>query len=74
MYLHENSVYLKLFDDPEFVDLQNVVDNTMKEQHSMGLGLCEHAEVIALANEACLFREGCLVKLLQLSSLILLYI
>ena len=31
MYLHENSVYWKLLDCPDFVTLRNVVDNTMCE-------------------------------------------
>ena len=31
MYLHENGVYWKLIDHPQFVELRNVLDNTMKE-------------------------------------------
>ena len=31
MYLHENGIYWRLLDHPQFVTLHNVIDNTMKE-------------------------------------------
>ena len=31
MFLHENGLYWHLLDHPEFVNLRNVVNNTMKE-------------------------------------------
>ena len=39
MHLHDNSLYWKLLDQPEFVNLCNVLDNTMKERHHEGLGV-----------------------------------
>ena len=39
MYLNEHSIYWKLLDEQDFVAVHNIVDNTMKEQHSK-LGRC----------------------------------
>ena len=46
MHLHENNVFWKLFDNAEFVTLRNVVDNTMKERHSQGLGVRRSCDII----------------------------
>ena len=58
MYLHENNVMLKLIDGPQFVRLRNVLDNVMKERHSLGYGVKQSAEVISLAHEDALFSSG----------------
>ena len=60
MCLHERGIYWRLLDHPEFVQLWNVVDNTMKERHSMGLGVRQPAEVISLESERVLFEKGVL--------------
>ena len=39
MFLHENMIYRSLLDHPEFVNLHNIVDNTMKERYTMGLSV-----------------------------------
>ena len=36
----------------------NVVDNTMKERHAMGLGVRKSAEIVSLDNETRLFGMG----------------
>ena len=60
MYLQENSINWKLLDDPEFSALRNVVDNTMKQKHSEGLGVRKSAEIISLDQENVLFEKGVL--------------
>ena len=70
MYLHENTLFWKLLDGDEFMCLRNVVDNTMKERHAMGLGIKQSSEVISLAHEDIMFRNGILgdenpIQLLQ---------
>ena len=60
MYLHERDVYWKLLDNPDFVALRNVVDNTMKERTAMGLGVKQSSDVISLQNEHKLFQVGAL--------------
>ena len=60
MYLHENGIYWKLLDHPQFVTLRNVIDNTMKERHAMGLGVKISSEVISLNHEDSLFGKGIL--------------
>ena len=60
MYLHENSIYWKLLDNPEFVMLHNVLDNTMKERHGQGLGLHRSSDIITLDNEELMFNKGVL--------------
>ena len=60
MYLHENGVFWKLLDQAEFVALCNVVDNTMKQRHSQGLGIRKSSDVISLKHEDKLFNEGIL--------------
>ena len=60
MYLHENGVFWKLFDDNEFASLRNVVDNTMKERHSVGLGVRKSSEIISLDHEDKLFSTSVL--------------
>ena len=70
MYLHEAGVYWRLLENPEFVNLRNIVDNTMKERHAMGLGVRNSAEVISLEHKNSMFESGVLgedtpVKLLR---------
>ena len=60
MHLHENEVYWKLLDDPVFLCLCNVVDNTMKERHAQGLGVRKSSEIISLDVENKLFESGIL--------------
>ena len=60
MYLHEMSVYWHLFDDAEFLSVKNVVDNTMKERHAMGLGVKQSSEIISLSHEDILFGSNTL--------------
>ena len=60
MYLNERGIYWKLLEHQDFVNLRNVVDNTMKERHSIGLGVCTSAEVISLQHENVLFETGVL--------------
>ena len=35
MFLNEYNVFWKLFDHHKFIQLRNVVDNTMKERHNL---------------------------------------
>ena len=51
MYLHSNSINWKLLDGGAFVGLRNVLDNTMKERHAMGLGVRKSADVITIELE-----------------------
>ena len=60
MYLHENQIYWKLLDQEEFLELRNVVDNTMKQHHSQGLGMRKTSDVISLKHEDKLFTDGIL--------------
>ena len=60
MYLHENGIYWHLLDHPQFVTLCNVLDNTMKERHSMGLGVKVSSEIISMKHEDTLFANGLL--------------
>ena len=46
MYLHENSLLWKLLDQEEFITLQNVLDNTVKERHSQGLCICRLSDMM----------------------------
>ena len=70
MYLNECGLFWKLLDWPQFINLRNVVDNTMEKKHSMGLGVRNSAEVISLQEENKMFESGVLgedmlVKLLR---------
>ena len=60
MYLHQNGIFWKLLDQQEFTALRNVVDNTMKQRHSEGLGVRKSSDVISLKHEDQLFRVGVL--------------
>ena len=60
MHLHENSVYWKLLDGEHFLSVRNVVDNTMKERHTMGMGIRRSSQVISLADEGKMFNLGIL--------------
>ena len=60
MYLHENSIYWKLLDQVEFISLRNVVDNTMKERHAMGLDVRQSSDIISIRHEDVLFQKGIL--------------
>ena len=57
MYLLENGVYWKLFDLPEFVELRNVVDNTMHERTAAGLGVKQSSNIILMNYEEKLFAS-----------------
>ena len=58
MYLHENCVLWQLLEGPEFTGVRNVVDNTMKERHSMGLGVRKSSEYITKNQEDLLYSSG----------------
>ena len=58
MHLHENGVYSKMLDHPEFVNLHNILDNAMHECTAMGLGVKQSSDVISLASENKLFELG----------------
>ena len=60
MHLQQNGVYWKLLDGKNFVDLRNVLDNTMKERTAMGLGVRQSSEVISMAHENKMFESGVL--------------
>ena len=57
MYLHKNSIFWKLLEQAEFLPLRNVVDNTMKEHHSVGLGVHKSSDIITLDHEDTLFEK-----------------
>ena len=57
-FLHENNLMWKLIDGVEFVRLRNVLDNVMKQRHSLGYGVRQSAEIISLAHEDVLFGSG----------------
>ena len=60
MHLHENNIFWKLLDNVEFVELRNVLDNTMKERHSQGLGVRKSSDIITIDHENKLFNKGLL--------------
>ena len=60
MFLHENAINWKLLEGDEFMGLRNVVDNTMKERHAMGVGVRHSSEIISLGHEDLLFGSGTL--------------
>ena len=60
MYLHERGAYWKLLEDPMFMNMRNVLDNTMKQRTTSGLGTKVSSEVISLGQESELFRQGLL--------------
>ena len=60
MYLHENGLYWKLLDEQVFINLHNVLDNTMKERTAQGLGVTVSSDVISLEQEMQLFAKGIL--------------
>ena len=62
MYLQQSGIYWKLFDDPEFSTLHNIVDNTMKERMAKGMGVRSSCEIISLAQEEIMFKSGALGK------------
>ena len=60
MYLQKNGIFWKLLDQSEFVQLCNVLDNTMKERHATGLGVCQSSKIITLDHENKMFNQGIL--------------
>ena len=68
MFLHQNGINWKLLEGDEFLSLRNVVDNTMKERHALGMGVKNSSEVISLAHEDKLFKSGVLEIPMQLNS------
>ena len=60
MFMHENGIFWKLLDNAAFLSLRNVVDNTMKQRHSEGLGVRRSSDIISLDNENSLFGQGVL--------------
>ena len=60
MYFHENSVFWKLLDQPQFLTSYNVVDNIIKEYHSAGLGVCRSSDIITLDSEDKLYNKDVL--------------
>ena len=65
-YLHVNKIYWKIIDDPEFVDLRNVLDNVMKERHEANIGTVRRqAGLITYAYEQELWDKGLLGRKIQ---------
>ena len=60
MYLHEKGIFWKLLDEGQFVTLCDVVDNTMKERHSAGLGVRKSSDIISLEHKSKMFNLGIL--------------
>ena len=60
MHLHENLINWKLLDGDKFLNLHNVVDNTMKERNAMELGVRHSSSVISFENENRMFDDGIL--------------
>ena len=60
MHLQQNDLNWKLLDTANFCQLHNVIDNTMKERHAMGLGVKKSSGVISLGQEKELFAKGLL--------------
>ena len=60
MFLNSCGLDWKLLEGCNFVNLRNVVDNTMKERHAEGLGIRKSAEIISLRQENLLFESGAL--------------
>ena len=58
MHLNETGIYWKLLDEPVFMGLHNVLDNTMKERTAQGLGVVVSSDVISLDQENVLFQKG----------------
>ena len=58
MFLHENCIMWRLLEGSEFTTLRNVVDNTMKERHGMGLGVRKSSEYISKSQEDLLYSSG----------------
>ena len=57
MHLHEHNMYWML-DGEEFLNLRNVVNNTMRERTAAGLGVKKLSEVISLRQKDVLFSSG----------------
>ena len=60
MFLSKNSIRWKLLDQPEFLNLRNVLDNTMKERTASGLGVRRSSDIISLSHEDTIFQKGIL--------------
>ena len=62
-YLHQNKVYSKLLDDPEFRKVQTVLDNVIKERVEANMGMIrKQAKFISLEHENKLWEKGILGK------------
>ena len=60
-YLNQNNVLWRILDDPEFLDVKNVLDNVMKERARENLGLVrKRAELITVEHEEHLWKTGVL--------------
>ena len=60
-YLHESHVYWKILEDPEFLEVRNVLDNVMKERAAANLGtVVKQAQCIPLEFENQMWESGVL--------------
>ena len=60
MHLHEQGVMWRLIEGEDFCQLKNVLDNTMKECTTNGLGLRQSSAVITFEQETEFFSKGLL--------------
>ena len=60
-YLHQNNIFWKLIDGPEFIDVCTILDNLMKERAQQNIGLVKkQASFIPLQFENELWNKGVL--------------
>ena len=60
-YLNQREIPWRLIEDPEFMDVKNVLDNVMKERAQQNIGMvAKRAEFISLDYENELWRSGTL--------------
>ena len=60
-YLNQNDIPWKIIDDPEFLDVKTVLDNTMKDRAIRNIGMVKRqAEFISLDYEEELWKSGTL--------------
>ena len=60
MHLQQNGIYWKLLDEAEFIELRNILDNTMKARHTQGLGIRKSCDIISLSHESKMFESNAL--------------
>ena len=56
MYMHEMGMYWRLLDGPQFVELRNVLDNTMRQRTPADLGKKKSSDAISMESEYKLYE------------------